>query len=134
MSLRPEDQESLLGLSAKMSEHQKQLADLPHTVKVGGDVRWTCECDVAQQYSGRAPSCCFRLLPQMYPHPDVVECCLVLLRFGESSPSVSESLQQQARDLLRKYGTGASVQKASLSSSPEAVAAGPTEAPPPHSS
>lgn len=34
LSLRPDHQETLLSLSAKMSEYQKQLADLPHTVKV----------------------------------------------------------------------------------------------------
>ncbi|XP_026226843.1 gem-associated protein 5 isoform X2 [Anabas testudineus] len=78
---QPDNQESLLSLSAKMLEYQKQLADVPYTVK-------------------------------MYPRPDVVECCLVLLHFSESSPCVSESLQQQAKDLLSKYGTGASVLKA----------------------
>ncbi|XP_054481337.1 gem-associated protein 5 [Anoplopoma fimbria] len=80
----PEEQqeENLFSLSTKMSEHQKQLADLPDTVK-------------------------------MFPHPDVVECCLVLLHLSKSSPSVSESLQQKAKDLLRKYGTNASVFKAS---------------------
>lgn len=34
LSLRPDDQESFLSLSSKMSEHQKQLADLPETIKV----------------------------------------------------------------------------------------------------
>ncbi|XP_029304088.1 gem-associated protein 5 [Cottoperca gobio] len=77
---RPEDQETLLSLSTKMSEHQKQLADLPDTIKV-------------------------------YPHPDVVECCLVLLHLSKSSPSVSESLQQEAKDLLRTYGTNPSILK-----------------------
>uniref|UniRef100_A0A671U2Z4 Gem nuclear organelle associated protein 5 n=1 Tax=Sparus aurata TaxID=8175 RepID=A0A671U2Z4_SPAAU len=67
---------------ASMTEHQKQLADLPDTVK-------------------------------MYPHPDVVECCLVLLHVSKASPSVSESLQQEAKDLLRKYATGPTVHKAS---------------------
>ncbi|XP_044225520.1 gem-associated protein 5 [Thunnus albacares] len=79
---RPDDQETLLSLSVKMSDYQKQLADLPETIK-------------------------------MYPHPDVVECCLVLLHLSESSPSVSESLQQETKDLLRKYGTSPSVLKAS---------------------
>ncbi|XP_075958255.1 gem-associated protein 5 isoform X1 [Anarhichas minor] len=79
---RPEEQETLLSLSTKMSEHQKRLVDLPDTIKI-------------------------------YPHPDVVECCLVLLHLSKSSPSVSESLQQKAKDLLRKYGTDASVFKAS---------------------
>ncbi|XP_040005893.1 gem-associated protein 5 [Xiphias gladius] len=50
---------------------------------------------------------------KMYPHPDVVECCLVLLHFAKSSPSVSESLQQEAKDLLHKYGPSPSVPKAS---------------------
>lgn len=50
---------------------------------------------------------------KMYPHPDVVECCLVLLHLSRSSPSVSDSLQQEAKDLLRKYGTSPSVLKAS---------------------
>ncbi|XP_056299460.1 gem-associated protein 5 [Pseudoliparis swirei] len=80
---RPEAPETLLSLSAKMTEHQKRLADLPDTIK-------------------------------MFPHPDVVECCLVLLHLGQSSPpSVSESLQQKAKDLLRRYGTEASASKAS---------------------
>uniref|UniRef100_A0A4W6DQL4 Gem nuclear organelle associated protein 5 n=1 Tax=Lates calcarifer TaxID=8187 RepID=A0A4W6DQL4_LATCA len=77
-----EKQESFLSLSSKMSEHQKQLADLPETIK-------------------------------MYPHPDVVECCLILLHFTKSSTSVSESLQQEAKDLLRKYGSSPSVLKSS---------------------
>lgn len=34
LSLRPEDEDTLLTLSSKMSEQQKQLADLPDTVKV----------------------------------------------------------------------------------------------------
>ncbi|KAK2828027.1 hypothetical protein Q5P01_019061 [Channa striata] len=80
---RPADQETLLSLSSKMSGYQKQLADLPDTIK-------------------------------MYPHPDVVECCLVLLHFGKSSSSsICKSLLQKAKDLLRKYATGASVLKAS---------------------
>ncbi|KAI3373888.1 hypothetical protein L3Q82_022456, partial [Scortum barcoo] len=79
---RPEEQETLLSLSSKMSEHQKQLADVPDTIK-------------------------------MYPHPDVVECCLVLLHLSKSSPCVSESLQQDAKDLLHKHGTTPSVLKAS---------------------
>lgn len=50
--------------------------------------------------------------PQVYPHPDVVECCLVLLLLSKSSASVSESLQQKAKDLLRKYGTETSTRRA----------------------
>lgn len=49
---------------------------------------------------------------KMFPRPDVVECCLVLLHLSESS-SVSDVLQQQAIELLRKYGTSPSVLKAS---------------------
>ncbi|XP_040929797.1 gem-associated protein 5 isoform X2 [Betta splendens] len=79
---QPDQQETFLSLSARISEHQQQLADFPHAVK-------------------------------MFPHPDVVECCLVLLHFSRSCPSVAESLQQQAKDMLRKYGTGTSVLKAS---------------------
>ncbi|XP_042354828.1 gem-associated protein 5 [Plectropomus leopardus] len=78
----PEDQDTLLYLSTKMSEHQKQLADLPDTIKI-------------------------------YPHPDVLECCLVLLHLRNSSQSVSESLQQKAKDLLQQYGTTPSLLKAS---------------------
>ncbi|XP_030601912.1 gem-associated protein 5 [Archocentrus centrarchus] len=76
------DQETLLSLSAKMSKHQKELAELPSTLK-------------------------------MYPHPDVVECCLVLLHFSKPSSSFSDSLQQEAKNLLHKYGTSPSVLKAS---------------------
>uniref|UniRef100_A0A8C9WZ94 Gem nuclear organelle associated protein 5 n=1 Tax=Sander lucioperca TaxID=283035 RepID=A0A8C9WZ94_SANLU len=81
-SQRPEEPETLLFLSTKMSQQQKLLADLPDTVK-------------------------------MFPHPDVVECCLVLLHLSKSSPAVSESLRQQAKDLLRKHGTSPAVLKAS---------------------
>ncbi|XP_070839743.1 gem-associated protein 5 [Chaetodon trifascialis] len=79
---RTEDQETLLSLSAKMSEHQKQLADVPDTIK-------------------------------MYPHPDIIECCLVLLHLSEASPSVCESLQDEAKGLLRKYATSPSTLRAS---------------------
>ncbi|KAF1378166.1 hypothetical protein PFLUV_G00187570 [Perca fluviatilis] len=81
-SQRPEEPETLLSLSTKMSQQQKLLADLPDTVK-------------------------------MFPHPDVVECCLVLLHLGKASPAVSESLRQRAKDLLRQHGTGPAVLKAS---------------------
>ncbi|KAF7655287.1 hypothetical protein LDENG_00058260 [Lucifuga dentata] len=77
---RPDEQETLLSLSTKMSAYQKQLAELPDTVK-------------------------------MFPHPDVLECCLVLLHLRSSC--VSGSLQQKAKDLLRKYATSGSVLKAS---------------------
>ncbi|KAG7217173.1 hypothetical protein INR49_027714 [Caranx melampygus] len=49
---------------------------------------------------------------KMYPHPDVVECCLVLLHLTKSSLSISESLQHKAKDLLCKYGSAPSVLKA----------------------
>ncbi|KAM4727035.1 gem-associated protein 5 [Anableps anableps] len=49
---------------------------------------------------------------KMFPRPDVVECCLVLLHLSKSS-SISDVLRQQAIDLLRKYGTSPSVLKAS---------------------
>ncbi|XP_035034293.2 gem-associated protein 5 isoform X1 [Hippoglossus stenolepis] len=77
-----DDHETLLSLSVKMSELQKELFDLPDTVKT-------------------------------FPHPDVLECCLVLLHLSESSPLVSESLRGDAKVLLRKYGSGPSVLKAS---------------------
>ncbi|XP_077361495.1 gem-associated protein 5 [Festucalex cinctus] len=47
---------------------------------------------------------------KLYPHPDVVECCLVLLHLNSSIP---ESLRGVAKDLLRKYGTGPMLSKAS---------------------
>ncbi|KAM9846720.1 gem-associated protein 5 [Aulostomus maculatus] len=50
---------------------------------------------------------------KVYPHPDVLECCLVLLHLSQSSPSVPESLHNEAKDLLRKYGTNPPVLKAS---------------------
>ncbi|XP_023145960.2 gem-associated protein 5 isoform X2 [Amphiprion ocellaris] len=79
---RSEGQETLLTLSTKMSSCQKELAELPDTIK-------------------------------MFPHPDVVECCLVLLHLSRSSLTLSDSLQRDAKDLLRKYGTSPSVLKAS---------------------
>uniref|UniRef100_UPI003AADFFB7 gem-associated protein 5-like n=1 Tax=Centroberyx gerrardi TaxID=166262 RepID=UPI003AADFFB7 len=79
---RPDDQESLLSLSSKMTEYHKQLSELPDTVK-------------------------------MFPHPDVLECCLVLLHFSRRSASVPRSLQDEAKDLLRKHATSGSVLKAS---------------------
>uniref|UniRef100_A0A667Y1U1 Gem nuclear organelle associated protein 5 n=1 Tax=Myripristis murdjan TaxID=586833 RepID=A0A667Y1U1_9TELE len=78
---RPDEQESLMSLSTKMSEYHKKLAELPDTVK-------------------------------MYPHPDLTECCLVLLYLGKWSNAVSDSQQQDARDLLRKYGASYSIQNA----------------------
>ncbi|XP_056140464.1 gem-associated protein 5 [Lampris incognitus] len=80
---RPEDQETLLTLSVKMSQYQRSLSDLPQTL-------------------------------QMYPRPDVMECCLVLLYLSRCSAAVSESLQEEAKKLLRKYGTSRPLQKASM--------------------
>lgn len=50
---------------------------------------------------------------QMYAHPDVAECCLVLLHLSKSSLSVPESLRQQAKALIQKYGASAAALKAS---------------------
>ncbi|XP_005376269.1 PREDICTED: gem-associated protein 5 isoform X2 [Chinchilla lanigera] len=41
-----------------------------------------------------------------WPFPDVLECCLVLLHIGSQCPGcVTQELQQQAQELLRKYGS-----------------------------
>lgn len=57
---------------------------------------------------------CVCVSSQVYSHPDVVECCLVLLHLSKlSSSSVPETLQKDAKELLRKYGTSPSVLKAS---------------------
>ncbi|CAK6979066.1 gem-associated protein 5 [Scomber scombrus] len=57
----------------------------------------------------------FPQMIKMFPHPDVVECCLVVLHLSKSSSSVSESMRHEAKSLLRKYGTSPSVLKASQS-------------------
>ncbi|KAM6984625.1 gem-associated protein 5 [Aplochiton taeniatus] len=49
-----------------------------------------------------------------YPHPDVMECCLVLLHLGQRSSAVPEDLQETAKELLRKYGTTCGLRKATL--------------------
>ncbi|XP_015254322.1 PREDICTED: gem-associated protein 5 [Cyprinodon variegatus] len=49
---------------------------------------------------------------KMFPRPDVVECCLVLLHLSKTSP-MSDALQEQAKDLLQKYGTSPFILKAS---------------------
>ncbi|KAM8900481.1 gem-associated protein 5 isoform 2-T2 [Spinachia spinachia] len=49
---------------------------------------------------------------KVYPHPDVLECCLVVLHLSECSASVSECVQKKAKDLLRTYGTEASACRA----------------------
>nr|XP_061818666.1 gem-associated protein 5-like [Nerophis lumbriciformis] len=48
-----------------------------------------------------------------FPRPDVTECCLVLLHLSQMSPCVPESLQQDAKNLLRKYATSPALRKAS---------------------
>lgn len=125
-----EDQETLLSLSTKMSTHQKELAELPGTLKVqplwcsslqrgGSGVTlcsvWRFYCKVYLVWTVLLHLCSVKVLFvfQMYPHPDVVECCLVLLHFSQLSPSFPDSLQQEAKNLLHKYGTSPSVLKAS---------------------
>ncbi|MED6293161.1 hypothetical protein CHARACLAT_007880 [Characodon lateralis] len=49
---------------------------------------------------------------KMFPRPDVMECCLVLLHLSTFS-SISDVVQQQAKHLLRKYGRSPPVLKAS---------------------
>ncbi|KAM5299988.1 gem-associated protein 5 isoform 2-T2 [Ctenodactylus gundi] len=42
---------------------------------------------------------------KVWPFPDVLECCLVLLHLTSQCPgSVTQEMQQQARGLLQKYG------------------------------
>ncbi|XP_024121575.1 gem-associated protein 5 isoform X2 [Oryzias melastigma] len=48
-----------------------------------------------------------------FPHPDVLECCLVLLHLSRCSGAVSASLRQKAEDLLQKDGKSPAVLKAS---------------------
>ncbi|XP_054424101.1 gem-associated protein 5 isoform X2 [Pteronotus mesoamericanus] len=41
-----------------------------------------------------------------WPFPDVLECCLVLLHIGSQCPGhVTQEMQQQAQELLQKYGS-----------------------------
>uniref|UniRef100_A0A452T6V0 Gem nuclear organelle associated protein 5 n=1 Tax=Ursus maritimus TaxID=29073 RepID=A0A452T6V0_URSMA len=52
---------------------------------------------------------CFLVHPcvifQTWPFPDVLECCLILLHIGSQCPgSVTQDMQQQAQELLQKYG------------------------------
>uniref|UniRef100_A0A8C0LD63 Gem nuclear organelle associated protein 5 n=1 Tax=Canis lupus dingo TaxID=286419 RepID=A0A8C0LD63_CANLU len=52
---------------------------------------------------------CFLIHPcvifQTWPFPDVLECCLILLHIGSQCPgSVTQDMQQQAQELLQKYG------------------------------
>ncbi|XP_020761306.2 gem-associated protein 5 isoform X1 [Odocoileus virginianus] len=40
-----------------------------------------------------------------WPFPDVMECCLILLHIGSQCPSfMTQEMQQQAQELLQKYG------------------------------
>ncbi|XP_061007793.1 gem-associated protein 5 isoform X1 [Dama dama] len=40
-----------------------------------------------------------------WPFPDVLECCLILLHIGSQCPSfMTQEMQQQAQELLQKYG------------------------------
>uniref|UniRef100_A0ABI7WZ53 Gem nuclear organelle associated protein 5 n=1 Tax=Felis catus TaxID=9685 RepID=A0ABI7WZ53_FELCA len=42
---------------------------------------------------------------KIWPFPDVLECCLILLHIGAQCPgSVTQDMQQQAQELLQKYG------------------------------
>uniref|UniRef100_A0A8C6T8T1 Gem (nuclear organelle) associated protein 5 n=1 Tax=Neogobius melanostomus TaxID=47308 RepID=A0A8C6T8T1_9GOBI len=49
--------------------------------------------------------------PQSFPRPDVLECCLLLLHFGRSSPAVSDAVKRQSKDLLQQFGTTSRHQK-----------------------
>nr|XP_012610926.2 gem-associated protein 5 [Microcebus murinus]XP_020139282.1 gem-associated protein 5 [Microcebus murinus] len=47
-----------------------------------------------------------------WPFPDVLECCLVLLHIASQCPSyVTREMQQQAQELLRKYGNTKAYQR-----------------------
>ena len=47
----------------------------------------------------------FHVIFQTWPFPDVLECCLVLLHIGSQCPGhVTQEMQQQAQELLQKYG------------------------------
>uniref|UniRef100_A0A8C6WLR0 Gem (nuclear organelle) associated protein 5 n=1 Tax=Neogobius melanostomus TaxID=47308 RepID=A0A8C6WLR0_9GOBI len=46
-----------------------------------------------------------------FPRPDVLECCLLLLHFGRSSPAVSDAVKRQSKDLLQQFGTTSRHQK-----------------------
>uniref|UniRef100_A0A7N8YHC7 Gem (nuclear organelle) associated protein 5 n=1 Tax=Mastacembelus armatus TaxID=205130 RepID=A0A7N8YHC7_9TELE len=104
-----------------VTEVQERLAAmvLQHSRAQGGQLDPGEEqADVAPQISSTdaqssALPCLSSVSCQMYPHPDVVECCLVLLHLSKSSLSVSERLQEDAKALLRKYGSGPSTLRAS---------------------
>ncbi|XP_068187282.1 gem-associated protein 5 [Antennarius striatus] len=46
-----------------------------------------------------------------FPRPDVMECCLLLLHLSRTAP-VPEPVQQEARELLQRFGTHPDVQRA----------------------
>ncbi|XP_012508635.1 PREDICTED: gem-associated protein 5 [Propithecus coquereli] len=47
-----------------------------------------------------------------WPFPDVLECCLVLLHIASQCPSyVTQEMQQQAQELLQKYGNTKAYQR-----------------------
>lgn len=65
---------SLHELTKRLTEANERIANFPESVKI-------------------------------WPFPDVLECCLVLLHIGSQCPScVTQEMQQQAQELLQKYG------------------------------
>ncbi|KAM9728218.1 gem-associated protein 5-like [Menidia menidia] len=49
---------------------------------------------------------------KMFPRPDVMECCLVLLHLDQSLGCVPNAVRRKAEDLLRKYGSSPAVLRA----------------------
>lgn len=65
---------SLTELTRRLTEANKKIAEFPESIKA-------------------------------WPFPDVLECCLVLLHIGSQCPgAVNPEMQQQAEELLQKYG------------------------------
>ncbi|XP_057631235.1 gem-associated protein 5 isoform X1 [Chionomys nivalis] len=65
---------SLPELTRRLTEANKKIAEFPESIKA-------------------------------WPFPDVLECCLVLLHIGSQCPgAVNPEMQQQAEELLQKYG------------------------------
>ncbi|CAH6786315.1 Gemin5 [Phodopus roborovskii] len=65
---------SLPELTRRLTEANEKIAEFPESVKA-------------------------------WPFPDVLECCLVLLHIGSQCPgAVNPEMQQQAQELLQKYG------------------------------
>ncbi|KAM8763933.1 gem-associated protein 5 isoform 3-T3 [Rhynchonycteris naso] len=65
---------SLPELTKRLTEAKERIAEFPESVKT-------------------------------WPFPDVLECCLVLLHIGSQCPGrVSHEMQQQAQELLQKFG------------------------------